>query len=62
MLEASGTSQDGIAYEVLRNIVAELRKKITFDGFSEEKMQLVLEGMWNKVEYTLKYSQKWQAN
>ena len=40
------------------NIVAELRKRGKFDVFSEERMQLLPEGMWNKVEHDLKYSQK----
>ena len=53
--------QDGIADEASRNIVAELRKKRTFGGFSEERMWLVLDGMWNKVEYTSKDSQKRQV-
>ena len=29
-----------------------------FGGFIEESMQLLLEGMWDKVEYALKYSKK----
>ena len=40
--------------EVSGNIVAELRKRGKFGGFSEEKMQSLLEGMWNKAEYALK--------
>ena len=47
-----------MADEVLGNIVAKLRKIGTFCGFSEERMQSLLEGMWNKVEYDLKDSQK----
>ena len=58
MLDASKTSQDFIADEVLGNIVAELMRRRPFGGSSEERMQLVLEVMWNKVEYTLKYSRK----
>ena len=44
--------------EVSGNIVAELRNIGTFGGFSEESMQLVLEGMWNTVDYALKDSRK----
>ena len=51
-----------MADEVSGNIVAELRKRGTFGGFSEERMHLVLEGMWDKVEYDLNDAQKWQVN
>ena len=51
-----------MADEVLGDIGVELRKRGTFGGFSEERVQSVLEGMWNKLEYALKYSQKWQVN
>ena len=44
--------------EVSVNIVAELRKRRIFGAFIEERMQLVLEGMWNEVEYALKDSRK----
>ena len=44
--------------EVSVNTIAELIKRGTFGGFSEERMQSVIEVMWNKVEYALKYSQK----
>ena len=44
--------------EASGNIIADLRKRGAFGSFSEERMQLVLEGMWNKVEYALKDSQK----
>ena len=44
--------------EVLENIVAELRKRGTFGGFSEERMQSFLKVMWNKLEYALKDSRK----
>ena len=44
--------------KVSGNIIAELRKRRIFGGFSEETMFLVLEVMWNKVEYTLKDSQE----
>ena len=54
ILEAIRTSQDGMSDEVSWNIVAELRKRGTLGGFSEERMQSVLEGMWNKIEYALK--------
>ena len=47
-----------MADEVLGNIIAELRKRGTFGGFSEERIQSVLEGMWNKVDYSLKDSRK----
>ena len=40
------------------NIVAELRKRGTFGGFSEYGMKSVLEGMCNKAEYALKDSLK----
>ena len=43
-----------MADEVLWNIVIELRKRGTFDGFSEERKQSLIELMWNKVEYALK--------
>ena len=36
------------------NVVAELRKRGTFGVFGKERMQLVLEGMQNNVEYSLK--------
>ena len=39
MLEAIRTYQDGMADELFGNFVAELRKKGTFDDFSEERMQ-----------------------
>ena len=58
MMEAIRTSQDGMADEVSRNIVAELRRRGTFGGFSEERMQSVLEGIWNKLKYDFKDSQK----
>ena len=54
MLEAIMTSQNSTADEVSGNIVVELRKRGIFGGFSEDIMQLVLEGVWNKVEYALK--------
>ena len=58
MLEAIRKSQEGMADEVLGNIVTELMKKITVGGFSEKSMQQFLERMWNEVEYDLNYSQK----
>ena len=58
MLEAIRTSQDGMADEVSGNIVAELRKRGTFGSFCEERIQSVLELMWNKLEYALNNSQK----
>ena len=47
-----------MAYEVLGNIVAELRKKGKFGGLILERMQSVIEGMWDKVKYALKDLQK----
>ena len=44
--------------KVSDNIVADLRKRGTFGGFSEERMQSLLEIIWNKVEYALKDSKK----
>ena len=58
MLEAIRKYQDGIVDEILGNIVAELRKRGTFGDFSEERMQSLLKGMWNKVKYNLKDSVK----
>ena len=58
MLEAIRIIQDGILDELLGNIIAELRKSRTFGGFIEESMQLLLEEMWDKVEYALKDSKK----
>ena len=40
--------------ELLGNTIAELRKSGTFGGFNEESMQLLLEGMWDKVQYALR--------
>ena len=40
--------------EVSGNIVSELRNREKNGSFSEERMQSVLEGMWNKIEYALK--------
>ena len=47
-----------MADEVLGNIVVEFRKRVTFGVFSEERIQFVLEGMGNMVEYALKDSRK----
>ena len=58
MLEAIRTSQECTEDEVSGNIIADLRKRGLFGGFGEERMQLVLEGMRNKVEYALKDSRK----
>ena len=44
--------------ELSANIIAELRKIGTFGGFSGERMQSLLERIWNKVDYALKDSQK----
>ena len=58
MLEDIRTSQDGMMDKVLGGIFVEQRKRGKFGGFSEERMQSLLEGMRNKVEYDLKSSQK----
>ena len=47
-----------MADEVSGNIVADLIKIGTFVGFSEERMQSLLEVMWNKVESALKDSRE----
>ena len=44
--------------DVSGNIVAYLRKRGTFDSFSEDSMPLLLELMWNKVECVLEDSRK----
>ena len=44
--------------ELSGNIIEELRKSGAFGGFIEERMQLLLERMWDKLEYTLKDSKK----
>ena len=44
--------------ELSGNIIAELRKSGTFGGFIEQSMQLLLEEMWDKVEYALRDSKK----
>ena len=54
MLEAIRTSRGVMVDKVLGNIIAELRKRGTFGSFSEERMQSVLEVMWNKVDYSFK--------
>ena len=43
--------------EVSGDIVADLRKRGTFGGLSGERMQSLIYGMWNKVEYDFKDSQ-----
>ena len=48
--------------EVSGDIISELRKRRNFGGFSEYRMQLLLEEMYNKVEYDLKDSQRRQVN
>ena len=58
MLEAIRIIKDGIVDEVSGNIIAELKKRGYFCGFSEKRLQSFLEVMRNKVEYDLKYSQK----
>ena len=47
-----------MADDVLVNIVVQWRKRGIFVGFSGERMYSLIEGMWNKVEYDLKGSQK----
>ena len=58
MLEVIRIIWEGMVDELLGNIIAELRKRGTFGRFSEERMQLLLEVIWNKVEYSLKDPQK----
>ena len=43
---------------VLGNIIEELRKRGTFGGFSKERGQSLLGGIWNNAYYALKDSQK----
>ena len=62
MFEAIRIIQDSMVGGVLGNIIAELRKRGTFGGFSEYIIQSLIEGMWYKVEYALKDSQKNQVN
>ena len=42
--------------EVSGNTIEELSKRDKFIGFSKDRIQSLLEGMWNKVEYVLKNS------
>ena len=42
-----------MAISVSGNIIAELSKKETFGGFSEERIQSVIEVMWDKLVYAL---------
>ena len=58
ILEATRISQDGMVDEVSGNIIADLRKKGTFGVFSDQRIQSLREGMWNKIEYDLKDLQK----
>ena len=58
MLEVIRIIWEGMVDELSGNIIAELRKRGTFGRFSEERMQLLLEVIWNKVEYSLKDPQK----
>ena len=55
MLEAIRTSQEGLADEVLRNIVSESWKRQSIRGFNEGRIQSLLEGIWNKLEYDFNY-------
>ena len=43
-----------MADEVSGNIIAELSKRGIFGGFSEVRIQSLLEVLWNKVDYALK--------
>ena len=45
MFEAIRIIQDSMVGGVLGNIIAELRKRGTFGGFSEKRMQLFLKGV-----------------
>ena len=56
ILEAIRISQDVMVDEVSVDFIAELRKRVTIGSFSEERMQSLLEGMWNEVEYNFKDS------
>ena len=47
-----------MADEVSGNSIAEFRKRGAFGSFSEDRMQSVLEGMWNKVDFSLRDSRK----
>ena len=49
MLEAVRIYQDSIVNEISGNIIEELSKIVTFGGFSEERMQLLLGGMRIKL-------------
>ena len=54
MLETIRIIQDGMVDELSGNIIVELRKIGTFCGVIEESIQLLLEGIWDKVEYALR--------
>ena len=54
-------SQDGMVDEVSSNIVAEMKNRGIFGGFSEERMQYLLKGTWNKLEYVLKVLRKMEG-
>ena len=58
ILEAIRKYQDGMADKLSVNIVADLRKRRTFGGFSKKRIQSVLAVMRNKIEHDLKDSQK----
>ena len=45
-------------YEVSGDIISEFRKRGRFGGVSEYRMQLLLEEIYNKVEYDLKDPKK----
>ena len=42
-----------MADEVSGNIISELRMRETFGGFSEDRILLLIEVIWNKLEYVL---------
>ena len=44
--------------ELSGNVIAELSKTGNFGIFIEDRIQLLLEGMWDKVDYALKDSKK----
>ena len=44
--------------ELLGTIFIELRKRVAFGSFGEDRMQSLIEVMWNKLEYAFKNSRK----
>ena len=47
-----------MAYDIWGNVIVELTKIGKFGIFSEERMQSLIEGMCNNVDYDLKDSRK----